>query len=181
MAPTGKELTVPHQMSLAGAVSLPVFWLAGAGAAVFWVLGKNKHFRQQYCCFFKHHCWWQSVLKTDLRQEGEGNFAAFNSRCPSHSFIYHQSWGHSWTTVTLMLWCCLAGATLFVIGSHAAFRELEASDVEELLMEPVWRASFLRCHQLPWQSRLQTCPCVRFFFFLVCHLGQCTRSSLICL
>lgn len=37
---TGKELTVPHQMSLAGAVSLPVFWLAGAGAAVFWVLGK---------------------------------------------------------------------------------------------------------------------------------------------
>lgn len=43
MAQTGKELTVPHQMSLAGAVSLPVFWLAGAGAAVFWVLGKNKH------------------------------------------------------------------------------------------------------------------------------------------
>lgn len=42
MAKTGKELTVPHQMSLAGAVSLPVFWLAGAGAAVFWVLGKQK-------------------------------------------------------------------------------------------------------------------------------------------
>ncbi|KAF7227023.1 prenylated Rab acceptor protein 1 [Nothobranchius furzeri] len=63
----GRELTVPHQMSLAGAVSLPVFWLAGAGAAVFWVLG----------------------------------------------------------------------ATLFVIGSHAAFRELEASDLDELLMEPV--------------------------------------------
>lgn len=35
----GRELTVPHQMSLAGAVSIPVFWLAGAGAAVFWVLG----------------------------------------------------------------------------------------------------------------------------------------------
>lgn len=63
----GKELTVPHQMSLAGAVSLPVFWLAGAGAAVFWVLG----------------------------------------------------------------------ATLFVIGTHAAFRELEPSDMEELLMESV--------------------------------------------
>ncbi|KAG7476177.1 hypothetical protein JOB18_048181 [Solea senegalensis] len=63
----GRELTVPHQMSLAGAVSLPVFWLAGAGAAVFWVLG----------------------------------------------------------------------ATLFVIGSHAAFRQLESSDLEELLMEPV--------------------------------------------
>ena len=37
----GKELNVPHQMSLAGVISLPVFWLAGAGAAVFWVLGKK--------------------------------------------------------------------------------------------------------------------------------------------
>lgn len=36
---SGKELTVPHQMGVAGAMSLPVFWLAGAGAAVFWVLG----------------------------------------------------------------------------------------------------------------------------------------------
>lgn len=40
----GKELTAPHQMSLAGAVSLPVFWLAGAGAAVFWVLGEHSTF-----------------------------------------------------------------------------------------------------------------------------------------
>ncbi|KAK9514032.1 hypothetical protein VZT92_027523 [Zoarces viviparus] len=63
----GKELNLPHQAGLAGAISLPVFWLAGAGAAVFWVLG----------------------------------------------------------------------ATLFVIGSHAAFRELEPSDLEELFMEPV--------------------------------------------
>lgn len=38
---SGKELTVPHQMSLAGGISLPVFWLAGAGAAVFWVLGES--------------------------------------------------------------------------------------------------------------------------------------------
>ncbi|XP_077577988.1 prenylated Rab acceptor protein 1 [Stigmatopora nigra] len=63
----GKELAFPHQMCLAGAISLPVFWVAGAGAAVFWVLG----------------------------------------------------------------------ATLFVIGTHAAFRELENSDREELLMESV--------------------------------------------
>ncbi|KAM9488497.1 prenylated Rab acceptor protein 1 [Clarias gariepinus] len=63
----GRELTQGHQLGLAGAVSLPVFWLAGAGTAVFWVLG----------------------------------------------------------------------ATLAVIGSHAAFRELEQSDMEELLMEPV--------------------------------------------
>lgn len=52
MAETGKELTVPHQMSLAGAVSLPVFWLAGAGAAVFWVLGKQKSRDQQFYCVF---------------------------------------------------------------------------------------------------------------------------------
>ncbi|KAJ3583178.1 hypothetical protein NHX12_034388 [Muraenolepis orangiensis] len=63
----GKELTVPHQMAVAGAISLPVFWLAGAGAAVFWILG----------------------------------------------------------------------ATLFVIGSHAVFRDPEGSDLDELLMEPV--------------------------------------------
>jgi len=63
----GKEMQVPHQAGLAGAVSLPVFWLAGAGAAVFWILG----------------------------------------------------------------------ATLFVIGSHAAFREVEGESVEELFMEPV--------------------------------------------
>lgn len=31
----------------------------------------------------------------------------------------------------------LSGATLVVIGTHAAFRELEQSDVDELLMEPV--------------------------------------------
>ncbi|KAG7469273.1 hypothetical protein MATL_G00127300 [Megalops atlanticus] len=63
----GRELTGAHQMGLAGAVSLPVFWLAGAGTAVFWVLG----------------------------------------------------------------------ATLAVIGSHAAFHELEGANIEELTMEPV--------------------------------------------
>lgn len=31
----------------------------------------------------------------------------------------------------------VSGATLVVIGTHAAFRELEQSDVDELLMEPV--------------------------------------------
>ncbi|XP_056618618.1 prenylated Rab acceptor protein 1 [Triplophysa dalaica] len=31
----------------------------------------------------------------------------------------------------------ILGATIAVIGSHAAFRELESSDLEELLMEPV--------------------------------------------
>lgn len=52
MAETGRELTVPHQMSLAGAVSLPVFWLAGAGAAVFWVLGKQNSRDLQFHCIY---------------------------------------------------------------------------------------------------------------------------------
>lgn len=55
----------------------------------------------------------------------------------------------------------LAGATLFVIGSHAAFRELEASDVEELLMEPVWRASFKRL-------QIADMPMCVFFFCFWC-------------
>ncbi|XP_072282080.1 prenylated Rab acceptor protein 1 isoform X1 [Pyxicephalus adspersus] len=35
----GRELSTANQYGLAGAVSFPFFWLAGAGAAVFWVLG----------------------------------------------------------------------------------------------------------------------------------------------
>lgn len=35
----GRELTTANQYGIAGAVSFPFFWLAGAGAAVFWVLG----------------------------------------------------------------------------------------------------------------------------------------------
>ncbi|XP_029432982.1 prenylated Rab acceptor protein 1 [Rhinatrema bivittatum] len=63
----GRELSTAHQYGVAGAVSFPFFWLAGAGSAVFWVLG----------------------------------------------------------------------ATLVSIGSHAAFHELECTDVEELQMESV--------------------------------------------
>lgn len=40
---SGRELTQGHQLGLAGGVSFPVFWLAGAGAAVFWVLGEFFH------------------------------------------------------------------------------------------------------------------------------------------
>ncbi|CAH2318827.1 prenylated Rab acceptor 1 [Pelobates cultripes] len=35
----GRELSMANQYGIAGAVSFPFFWLAGAGAAVFWVLG----------------------------------------------------------------------------------------------------------------------------------------------
>uniref|UniRef100_A0A8C3XAI1 PRA1 family protein n=1 Tax=Cyanoderma ruficeps TaxID=181631 RepID=A0A8C3XAI1_9PASS len=37
----GRELSPAHQLGVAGGVSLPLFWLAGAGAAVFWVLGET--------------------------------------------------------------------------------------------------------------------------------------------
>ncbi|XP_056652998.1 prenylated Rab acceptor protein 1 isoform X2 [Monodelphis domestica] len=63
----GREVSPAHQYGLAGGISFPFFWLAGAGSAVFWVLG----------------------------------------------------------------------ATLVVIGSHAAFHQLEAADGEELQMESV--------------------------------------------
>ncbi|XP_044540403.1 prenylated Rab acceptor protein 1-like [Gracilinanus agilis] len=67
LSPPGREVTPAHQYGLAGGISFPFFWLAGAGSAVFWVLG----------------------------------------------------------------------ATLVVIGSHAAFHQLEATNAEELQMEPV--------------------------------------------
>ncbi|XP_027714037.1 prenylated Rab acceptor protein 1 [Vombatus ursinus] len=35
----GREMSPAHQYALAGGVSFPFFWLAGAGSAVFWVLG----------------------------------------------------------------------------------------------------------------------------------------------
>lgn len=38
--PLGRELSTAHQYGLAGGVSFPFFWLAGAGSAVFWVLGE---------------------------------------------------------------------------------------------------------------------------------------------
>ncbi|KYO19174.1 prenylated Rab acceptor protein 1 isoform B [Alligator mississippiensis] len=63
----GRELSAGQQYAVAGGVSFPLFWVAGAGSAVFWVLG----------------------------------------------------------------------ATLVVIGSHAAFYETEPAEGEELQMEPV--------------------------------------------
>ncbi|XP_071275362.1 prenylated Rab acceptor protein 1 [Agelaius tricolor] len=35
----GRELSPAHQLGVAGGASLPLLWLAGAGAAVFWLLG----------------------------------------------------------------------------------------------------------------------------------------------
>lgn len=92
---SGRELTQGHQLGLAGGVSFPVFWLAGAGSAVFWVLGE----------FFHLHL----ILLL----------------CFSPNSLF------------LKLGFFFSGATLAVIGSHAAFRELESSDMDELLMEPV--------------------------------------------
>lgn len=38
----GREVSPAHQYALAGSVSFPFFWLAGAGSAVFWVLGEYR-------------------------------------------------------------------------------------------------------------------------------------------
>lgn len=37
----GKELTIAQQYGAVGAMSFPLFWLAGAGGAVFWVIGAS--------------------------------------------------------------------------------------------------------------------------------------------
>ncbi|XP_064613536.1 prenylated Rab acceptor protein 1-like isoform X2 [Liolophura sinensis] len=37
----GKELNVAHQYTAVGILSFPLFWLAGAGSAVFWVIGAS--------------------------------------------------------------------------------------------------------------------------------------------
>lgn len=42
VCPPGREVSPAHQYAMAGAVSFPFFWLAGAGSAVFWVLGKYR-------------------------------------------------------------------------------------------------------------------------------------------
>lgn len=148
----------------------------------FWV--RINTWRQQYCCFFKHHCLWQSVLKTDLRQEGEGNFAAFKSRCPSHSFISHQSRGHSWTTVTLILRCCLVWQERRCLS--LALMLLSVSWRHQMLKNSSW-SRFEERHFYAVTNSHDRADCrhahvyVLGFFFSVCHLGQCTRSSLICL
>lgn len=42
ICPPGREVSPVHQYAMAGAVSFPFFWLAGAGSAVFWVLGEYR-------------------------------------------------------------------------------------------------------------------------------------------
>ena len=40
----GRELSYAQQYGAAALLSFPIFFLAGAGTAVFWVLGKNVDF-----------------------------------------------------------------------------------------------------------------------------------------
>lgn len=37
----GREVSVVHQYCAVGAMSFPLFWLAGAGSAVFWIIGAS--------------------------------------------------------------------------------------------------------------------------------------------
>ncbi|NWZ99971.1 PRAF1 protein, partial [Nesospiza acunhae] len=47
----GRELSPAHQLGVAGGVSLPLLWLAGAGAAVFWLLGAALVFLGSHAAF----------------------------------------------------------------------------------------------------------------------------------
>lgn len=37
---SGRELSLAQQYSVVAALSFPLFWLAGAGSAVFWIIGQ---------------------------------------------------------------------------------------------------------------------------------------------
>ena len=37
---SGRELSLAQQYAGVGALSFPLFWIAGAGSAVFWIIGK---------------------------------------------------------------------------------------------------------------------------------------------
>lgn len=91
----GREVSPAHQYALAGGVSFPFFWLAGAGSAVFWVLGEYR------VCV------------------GRGWEPGERAR-PEPPVLLLPT-----------------GATLVLIGSHAAFHQMEPADGEELQMEPV--------------------------------------------
>ncbi|XP_058679104.1 prenylated Rab acceptor protein 1, partial [Ammospiza caudacuta] len=47
----GRELSPAHQLGVAGGAALPLLWLAGAGAAVFWLLGAALVFLGSHAAF----------------------------------------------------------------------------------------------------------------------------------
>ncbi|KAK4877937.1 hypothetical protein RN001_010443 [Aquatica leii] len=48
----GRELTLAHQYGIVAACSMPVFYLVGAGAAMFWVLGASFFVISLHACFY---------------------------------------------------------------------------------------------------------------------------------
>ena len=39
---TGRELSLAQQYAAVGVLAFPLFWIAGAGSAVFWIIGMLK-------------------------------------------------------------------------------------------------------------------------------------------
>lgn len=50
----GKELTPLQQYAVVGACSLPVYYVAGAGAALFWTLGASCIFISLHAAFYNN-------------------------------------------------------------------------------------------------------------------------------
>jgi hypothetical protein len=48
----GRELTLAQQYSVIGLCSMPVFWLVGAGAVMFWVLGASCFLIMLHASFY---------------------------------------------------------------------------------------------------------------------------------
>ncbi|OWF46811.1 Prenylated Rab acceptor protein 1 [Mizuhopecten yessoensis] len=50
----GKELSVSQQYGAVGLCSFPLFWLAGAGSAVFWIIGASFFVIMLHASFYTH-------------------------------------------------------------------------------------------------------------------------------
>ncbi|XP_060077546.1 prenylated Rab acceptor protein 1-like [Ylistrum balloti] len=50
----GKELSVSQQYAAVGLCSFPIFWLAGAGSAVFWIIGASFFVIMLHASFYTH-------------------------------------------------------------------------------------------------------------------------------
>jgi len=49
----GREVSLGHQYCAVGAMSFPLFWLAGAGSAVFWIIGASFFAIMMHAGFYR--------------------------------------------------------------------------------------------------------------------------------
>lgn len=62
----GRELTLVQQYAAVGVLSFPLFWVAGAGSAVFWVIGASIFIIMLHACMYSLE---DEVAPFDLEME----------------------------------------------------------------------------------------------------------------